>query len=77
MNMKTQNDHVRQDKGFQPETVVRKVTVPGMKTLHERTTREIAEVLANVLRSEQNIIELRYVLGDCIELVTRPDYPVL
>jgi hypothetical protein len=71
MQMKTQDDLVRQKQGFQPEEVTRKVTVPGLAQLHQRSTTEIAEVLANVLRSEQNIIRLTYTVGESIELVTR------
>ena len=35
------------------------------------TTEEIAEVLSNVMRSRNNVVEVKYVLGKYIELTTQ------
>lgn len=71
MPMKTQEDHVMADQMHveQKETTV-KVSVPGMQKLHEQPTAEIAEVLANVLRSRPNIVKMTYVVGQYIELTS-------
>jgi len=75
MVLRTQMDHVKQDKGFQPEYVERKVAIPGLQNLHEKPVQEIAEVIANVLRTERNVVEFHYVLGESITLIVRPDNP--
>jgi len=53
-----------------PEVNKHNVVVPGIKTLHQRPVSEIAEVLANVLRSSPSIVEFRYVIGSHIEITT-------
>jgi len=75
MQLKNQMDHVRQDQGFQAETVERQINIPGLRNLHELSVQEIADVLANVLRAERNVVELRYKIGESITLVTKPDQP--
>ena len=69
--LNTQDDHVRKDQGFVPEETTHKVTVPGLAQLHERPIAEIAEVLANILRAEKNIVKLTYTIGESIELVSK------
>jgi hypothetical protein len=66
----TQADIVKTDQGYVPKTLSEKIKIPGIENLHEKPTDEIAEVLATVLRSRSNVQEVRYVLGEYIELVT-------
>lgn len=73
MLKKTQDDHVKEDLGYQPKEVTRNVTIPGLDTLHQKPIPEIAEVLANVLRSERNIIKMIFTVGKGIELTTGVD----
>ena len=68
MKMHTQDDHVKEELGYQPEEMTRKVTLPGMAKLHEKPIAEIAEALANVLRSEREILKLTYHVGESIEI---------
>lgn len=74
MNYKTnrsQGDIVANDSPYTPEQTTTKIAVPGIRSLHTRPTEEIAEVLSNVLRSKSNVVEIRYVLGEYIELTTQ------
>lgn len=66
--MKTQADLVTEDKGFQEKRITRKVVIPGLNILHTKPIEDIAEVLALVIKSQNNIVEIRYVLGEYIEL---------
>lgn len=68
MRQVTQSDIVRDKRGFVEDTITEKVRVPGVETLHQRPADEIAEILANVLRSRPSVTEVRYVVGDCIEV---------
>lgn len=67
--MKTQADLVADDQGFKEKYETRKVVVPGINMLHTKKVEEIAEVLALIMKSQNNIVELRYKLGEHIELV--------
>jgi hypothetical protein len=67
---KTQEDIVTSETQFPEQTTV-KVAVPGIQILHTKSTEEIAEVLSNVMRSHSNVVEMRYVLGEYIELTTQ------
>lgn len=72
MKKKTQADHVVEEMaGLQPKESVQRVVVPGIELLHQKPINEIAEVLANVLRSAPNIVRLDYVIGSHIELTTQ------
>jgi len=72
MKKKTQADHVAEEMAaLQPQETTQKVVVPGIETLHQRPINEIAEVLANVLRSAPNIIRMEFVTGSHISLTTR------
>ena len=74
MRKNNQMDHVKEMKGIQPEVVSVKVTTPGLDQLHLRNFDEIAETLTNVLRSQANIQELRWKIGQGIELICQnPD----
>jgi hypothetical protein len=68
---KTQGDIVMDNSLYTPEQTTVKVAVPGIQSLHTRSTEEIAEVLSNVMKSQSNVVEVRYVLGKYIELTTQ------
>jgi len=59
---------VTEEVGFKEETLKEKVAFPGIKTLHEKSTAEIADALAMALKSRANIRELHYKVGEYIEL---------
>ena len=53
-----------------------RIAVPGIQSLHFRPRKEIGEVLSNVILSQANVTEVKYVLGKYIELTvnnTPPD----
>jgi hypothetical protein len=70
----TQDDHVKEDMALSgyAEPVITKLTPPGIQTLHTRPMTEITETLYNVLRSQTNIRELRWVIGECFEITSDP-----
>lgn len=70
MPARNQQELVQEEQGFQPKEVTRKITLPGLETLHTKTIDEIAEVLAIAIKSEPNVVELRYRAGKFIELTT-------
>jgi len=65
---KTQQDIIANDIAYTPEQTTIRVVVPGIQSLHTKSSEEIADVLSNVLRSRSNVIEIKYVLGKHIEL---------
>ena len=65
---KTQGDIVEGSLPYTLEQTTVRVAVPGIQNLHTRSTEEIAEVLSNVMRSQSNVVEIKYVLGKYIEL---------
>ena len=69
--LKTQGDIVTNNVSYAPEQTTVKVAVPGIQNLHNKTVEEIAEVLSNVIRSHSNVVEIKYVLGEHIELTTQ------
>ena len=69
MPLRSQADIVR-DANQQEERVVReKLSLPGIRELHTRPIADVAEVLANTLKSRANVKEVHWVLGQYIELV--------
>ena len=68
MLLKTQDDIVKQDKGYEPQQEIRKILLPGIEQLHKKSIEEIAGCLANVLRMDTGITELRWIVGEYIEL---------
>ena len=56
---------------YVPEQTTTRIVVPGIHSLHTKSTEEIAEVLSNVIRSQTNVVEIKYVIGKYIELTTR------
>ena len=70
---KTQEDIVIDDSPYTPEQNTVKISVPGIQSLHTKSTEEIAEVLSNVIKSQSNVVEIKYVLGKYIELTTQED----
>jgi hypothetical protein len=51
--------------------VTDKIVVPGIQLLHEKPTLEVAEVIATILKSRQNIVKLTYVLGSHFEVTCK------
>lgn len=70
MPARTQSDLVVEDQGYKPEEETRRIRLPGLESLHTKSTKEIAEVLAIAIKSEPNVIEIRYRLGEFIELTS-------
>lgn len=64
----TQEDHVKEDLYNRKVERVTKLNMPGIKTLHTRPLPEIAAALAAALKSTPDIKELRYVVGQYIEI---------
>lgn len=72
MRQKTQADLVQEElASIEPVDRTDKLVLPGIETLHLKPTIEIAEVLANVLRSRPNITRMDFIIGSHIELTTR------
>lgn len=71
MPAKTQEDLVRMRTALEPTEKTHQVRIPGIEQLHTKPVEEIAEVIAMVLKSQPNIVEVRYKVGNCIELVTK------
>jgi hypothetical protein len=70
---KTQDDLVAQAEGVVSQTTTRKMLIPGIEELHKRPVAEIAEILANVLRLERNVVRLTWEVGKYFEFTTGPD----
>lgn len=68
MRAKTQDDLVKQDQGFKPKEEIVKVGLPGIEQLHTKSTDEIAEILAVILKSERGIQRLNWEIGKGIDL---------
>jgi hypothetical protein len=69
-NNETQADLVGKAIGYQAEESTHKVLIPGIDSLHTKPTSTIAETLALILKSEANVVEIRYRVGKFIELTT-------
>jgi hypothetical protein len=67
---KTQQDHVDEELGVVKEYDTYPVTIPGLNKLHEKSTQEIGETLALVLKSNPGIVELHYEIGKGIRVKT-------
>lgn len=63
-----QADHVREDQATKKVNTVTRLAMPGIKTLHLRPLPEIAASLAAVLKSQPDIVEMRYVKGEFVEV---------
>lgn len=72
MIKKTQDDHVKELKDKEYSLVVNKVRVPGIETLHNKSREDICIALSNVLKTQPNIKELRWVIGEYVELTSEP-----
>ncbi len=68
LNKKTQMDHVIEDQGYKEKFENREIKLPGIESLHTKPTGEIAEVLANVLKSHANIVAIKWEIGKAINL---------
>ena len=49
---KTQQDIVTNQEVQLSEGNVKRIAVPGIQTLHTKTTEEVAQVLSNILKSQ-------------------------
>lgn len=72
MRKRTQADHVQEEKEKSYEPVVTQLRLPGIATLHMKPAEDIALALTNVFRSQPNIKEVRWVVGEYIELISDP-----
>lgn len=72
MKKETQADHVAEMKEQMFEPVVTRNKLPGIKNLHNKSIENIAAVLMTVLKSQPNIKEVRWVVGEYIELTSDP-----
>jgi hypothetical protein len=68
---KTQADHVTEMLGNRPEVVVERVSMPGIEELHLKHFDEIAECLTTIVKSRDNIVQLKWVIGEKIELTVK------
>ena len=50
------------------KVVTEKLRIPGIETLHTKTVDEIAATLANVVRSRAHLLEIRWSIGEFIEV---------
>lgn len=72
MRKRTQADHVQEEKERNYKPTVTQLKLPGIATLHTKPAEDIALALTNVFRSQPNIKELRWVVGEYIELTSDP-----
>jgi hypothetical protein len=59
---------VKEEQGFREEVTTDRLRLPGIEGLHLRPVDEIAETLAVALKARPNVREVRYVIGEYIEL---------
>lgn len=65
---RTQEDLVRV---IPEEKVVTDILkIPGIEDLHNKSFEEMAEVLANIIKSRRGMVELKWVIGERIEVKT-------
>lgn len=57
-------------------TITERVYIPGIETLHHKSTDEIAATLANVIKSRSTVRAITYVLGSHIEITSESDIVV-
>ena len=73
----TQNDIVKEKLGGRESAVRHEITervvLPGIETLHLKSSDEIAKTLTNLIKSKQGIKVLSYVVGSHIELTSLSD----
>ena len=72
---KNQADHVTEEMGFKATQVTERVVIPGLQSLHNKTAEEIGAALALILKARSNVIEVKYRLGEFIELTTTQPLP--
>lgn len=65
---KTQEDLVNNMLAQEPKTVIERLELPGIKTLHENPVADLAQVMAVIFKSRKNILEMKYVVGKYVEL---------
>lgn len=65
---KSQQELLDAELQMQNTVETKRLNLPGIEKLHTKPTDEIAAVLTNVLKSHAGVTEVRWVLGECIEL---------
>jgi len=65
----TQADIVRERSADEPRVVTERLQLPGVEVLHGRPREEVANILATVvLKAKKDMVEIRWVLGQYIEI---------
>lgn len=73
MPKRTQADHVTEMLRNEARPIVTRHRLPGIETLHTLPAEDIAIALTNVFRSQPKITEMRWVIGEYLELTSDPD----
>lgn len=53
--------------------ITEKISIPGIENLHLKSTKEVAEVFTNVLKSKAGISSITYKVGEYIEITSLSD----
>jgi hypothetical protein len=68
VTIRNQDDLVKQFLATEPKVITEKLKMPGIETLHQKRVEEIAETLAIVLKSKAKILEMKYRVGEYLEV---------
>jgi len=68
MSAKNQQEKMLGELATQNNRRTETLSLPGIKDLHTRSTDEIAQVLANVIKSRSGIVSIVYNIGENIEI---------
>ncbi len=70
---KTQADIVSEyhGHGTPPELKTETLRLPGLDVLHTKTKDEIAEIITNVLKSRANLVGIKWMFGNSMELYVK------
>ena len=52
----------------QTDFVTERLALPGIETLHTKGAAEIAQVLANVIKSRHGVTKISFTFGECVEI---------
>lgn len=71
--IKTQADLVAEAMGGANQHEVRTeyIRLPGLDVLHKKTKEEVAEIITNVLKSQANIVGMKWMFGTSMELYVK------
>lgn len=53
--------------------ITERIDIPGIESLHLKSTKEVAEMLANILKSRNKISILTYHVGKYVEITSESD----